>query len=77
MDNRKNDPEIISRYIYDLVNDQYVFPSEEIHTCPACKTSMKIQAGGYERYGRKMLGIVVECKKCNVTMAMDFGVEEQ
>lgn len=76
MSNQKNNSEIISQYIDDLINNRYEFSSEEIHTCPACNTSLKIQAGSYVRFGRPMLGIVVECKKCNVTMATDYWIGE-
>lgn len=66
----------ISRYIDDLAERKYEFSSEELHSCPACKAELKVQATKYQRGKYQWLGIMVSCKICDVTMAMDYGVND-
>ena len=74
-DNEKCDEKITS-FIAELVRKGTDFLKEDNYLCPVCGTELKLQAGGYKRGETKMLGVVVECSECDVTMALDFGVDE-
>ena len=69
--NKEEKPDLISRYIDDLINSQYEFFPEEIHKCPVCHGELKIQTTKYQRGDRPMLGIMISCNTCKVKIAYD------
>ena len=75
--NREERAEVIDRYIDELVELNDDFSSEKKYLCPVCQTELNVQAGKYQRGDRQMIGIIVKCIECDVTMAIDYGVGEQ
>ena len=76
MNDEVDKSDAISLYIDDLINSQYEFSPEEIHKCPVCNGELKIQATKYQRGMYQLLGIMVSCKTCDVTLAIDYGVDD-
>jgi hypothetical protein len=77
MNDEVDKSDAIGRYIDDLVNSQFESSSEEIHSCPVCGGELKIQATKYRRGIYQLLGIMVSWKICDVTMAVDYGVDDK
>ena len=69
--NKEEKPDLISRYIDDLINSQYEYSPEEIHKCPVCNGELKIQTAKYKRGDTRMLGIMISCNTCKIRMAYD------
>ena len=66
----------ITLFIAELVRKRVDFSEKNNYVCPVCGNVLQVQAGGYKRGDIKMLGVVVECGECDVTMALDFGIDE-
>jgi len=67
----------IDQLASELIKKQYEFSSEQIHPCPVCGSQLKIQIGRYQRGNAKMIGITVECDKCENAIATDYREGEQ
>ncbi len=52
------------------------FSLRKIYLCPVCNNALHVQAGNYQRVDRQMLGVIIECGECDVTMALDYGIGE-
>ena len=69
--------EAVKSYIDDLVERNTNFSLDGTYLCPVCNNSLSVQVERYQRNARKIFGVIVECKECDVTMAIDYRVSEQ
>jgi hypothetical protein len=68
-----NDDE--DRLINEFLNTLIQSPTrpEEIQVCPICGGKLHVGFGAYKRFGEDLFGVSVDCKSCNLGMAIDYA----